>query len=453
MSTCFLRALPGLAFLALLGCAGRPLSLIEPEPAPLTREFSAPGSDGGTFGADSSREEATGVLSLTEALKLAFRGSPVLAVFETELRAREAEARQAGRRPNPEFALELENLAGSGGFNGTGAMETTASLSQILDPAGKRGKRRRVAEMDRTLAWWDGQTARLDLYAEVKKDFLEVLAAQERTDLNVEFVNLAEESLTDVSRRVRAGSVSPVEETRARVEVSMSRLELRAAEAALASARARLAATWGSSVPRFERASGVLRRPGAPPAREAILERLHRNPDLARWKSERERREADLALQRALGKPDPVVTGGVRRLNESADQAFVLGLTLPLPLSDRNQGGRLAAALRRDETTHRARAAVLAAGTSASVAYNRLTAAAAEVVELEDRILPDARSALETARDAYSKGLFRLTDVLDTRRTLFELRRRHLDALARYHRSLTDLERLIGERLSDKENP
>ena len=97
------------------------------------------------------------------------------------------------------------------------------------------------------------------------------------------------------------------------------------------------------------------------------------------------------------------------------------------------------------------RAARVDAHTALAVNYETLAAAHQEVTTLDRSILPDAREALDTAQDAYSRGRFRLTDVLDTQRTLFELRGRRVAALATYHQALIELERLIGEPLVTSE--
>jgi cobalt-zinc-cadmium efflux system outer membrane protein len=76
--------------------------------------------------------------------------------------------------------------------------------------------------------------------------------------------------------------------------------------------------------------------------------------------------------------------------------------------------------------------------------FEHLRSAFEEARTLDREILPEARAALEAAEDAYGRGLFRLTDLLDFQRTLFELRTRRLDALVAYHESRTTLERLIG---------
>jgi cobalt-zinc-cadmium efflux system outer membrane protein len=70
-------------------------------------------------------------------------------------------------------------------------------------------------------------------------------------------------------------------------------------------------------------------------------------------------------------------------------------------------------------------------------------------VSLRDRILPEAEAAFTNQREAYRLGSARLTDVLDTERTLFELRDRYVDALARHHVATADLERLLGRSVDD----
>ena len=58
-----------------------------------------------------------------------------------------------------------------------------------------------------------------------------------------------------------------------------------------------------------------------------------------------------------------------------------------------------------------------------------------------------AEEALQSAENAYLRGRFRYLEVLDTQRTLFELRGRYVAALTTYHSAVAHVERLIGEPL------
>jgi cobalt-zinc-cadmium efflux system outer membrane protein len=61
-----------------------------------------------------------------------------------------------------------------------------------------------------------------------------------------------------VSARVNAGKDSPVEETKAKVALSIIRIEQERARRDLKTAQKRLAATWGSTTPLFKKVSGEL---------------------------------------------------------------------------------------------------------------------------------------------------------------------------------------------------
>ena len=109
--------------------------------------------------------EPAGVLSLRDALALALERSPELAAFSWDVRVREAQALQAGLLPNPELELEVENFAGSGEVSGFDGSETTVALSQLVETAGKRSKRRRAGELDAAVAGWEYEAARLEVFA------------------------------------------------------------------------------------------------------------------------------------------------------------------------------------------------------------------------------------------------------------------------------------------------
>ncbi|MBW1886601.1 MAG: TolC family protein [Deltaproteobacteria bacterium] len=406
--------------LALFGCVQpapsgtRPASRVLGESYPI---FSA--TDSATDGAPVASErlrlqEPEDALSLRQALALSLLQNPDLAAFSWESRAREADALQAGVLPNPELSIEAEDFAGNGAFDGYDNAQTTVMLGQLVELGGKRTKRRRVLE------------------------------AQNRLRLAAELRDLADESLDAVSKRVRAGAASSVEETRASVNSSSAAVAQRRAIAALGAARARLASLWGAHSAGFGSALGELDTVYSPPEFAAIQRLLVNNPDVARWASELAHRKAVVDLQDARRIPNITVGGGVRRFETSNDSALVLGVTVPFPVFDRNQGAREAARSRRSKARSEEQAAVASAARDLEVAYQTLSASYDAVVALRGDVLPQAERAYAGVRTGYLTGLFRYVDVLDAQRTLFELRDQELSELARYHRAAADVERLTG---------
>lgn len=178
------------------GCAAGPYRAARPEPRPLARDlatYEAPRAtnEGPLARAALPQPSVTEPLTLPDALALASARSPRLAAAAWQVRVREGRALQAGLRPNPEFAAEFEEFAGTGSLSGFDTTESTLLVAQRIETAGKRPKRRRAAEIDADMAAWEREAIRLGVVTSVARAFYEVLAAQERIALMEELVAVA----------------------------------------------------------------------------------------------------------------------------------------------------------------------------------------------------------------------------------------------------------------------
>lgn len=436
---------------SMAGCASPPALSPWPDPRPLAREISAAHANQAVADSDSAHParapEPKGELTLQEALSLALENNPRLEAFSWTVRAAEARALQAGLLPNPEFDLEGENVAGTGELRGFDAAETTLQLAQLIETGAKRVKRRRVATLDARLSGWDYEAARIGVADDVTRAFVAVLAAQERLQLSEELLRAAQEALTSVQARVREGAASPVERARAQVVEAASRAERDRRQAELEIARMQLAALWGSTRPTFASVVGDLFTFPAPPTLGYLLERIHQNPDLARWTEEVTRREAEIELQDARRIPDVTFGVGYRNLSETNDRALVFGVSVPLPLFDRNQGERAAARYELARARADRRASEASTRAALGAAYQELRAAYQRTRTFQDDLLGNAEVAYQETLQGYRRGLFRYIDVIDAQRTLFELRTAYIEALESYHAAVSKLERLTGEAL------
>jgi len=425
----------------LIGCATSGRERLTPTPRPL-------GSDLPTFHAARLNEapdrpveeEPTGAVNLRQVLALALMKNPELAAFSWEVRAQEAAALQAALLPNPELGAALENI-------GLDQSETTIQLSQLIELGGKRSKRAEVASLTEELARWDYEAKRIDVLTKTSQAFVDVLGLQQQLALIEERVRLSEEVARVVSERVKAGKVSPIEETRAHVALSTAQIALDRGQQQLIVARKRLGAAWGSAEPPFEKAEGDLHAVSPIPTLEALARRLSLNPELARWATEISQRRAVIRLEKSKALPDLSVSGGVRRFNQTDENTFVAGVTIPLSFFNRNQGNISEARHQLKRAEEARRAAAVRVTVELSEAYGDLATRVAEVQALEEKVLPGARSTFEAMNEGYRLGKFGLLDVLDAQRTLFEARSQYLNALTGYHQAVAEVERLIGEPL------
>ena len=392
-----------------------------------------------------------GPLTLRDALILALRQNPELAGFAWEVRARESAAIQSGRSPNPVADLLLEDLGGAGDVVDASRIvqpQATVQLSQLIELGGKRTARQTLAGLDRDLAEWDFETARINVLTRVTAAFLDVLVSQQAVALAERTRMLVEQVDQTVRTRVEAGVVSPIEQTKAGVAVAMARIDEQRARRTLAADRTLLAALWGRPAV-FASAVGEVQSLPTLPSFEALEQRVAQNPEVARWATEIAQRDAARALESARGVPDVTVNAGYRRLAAADSNAFVIGASIPLPLRDRNRDGIQAAAHRVAQAREDERAARTRITATLAAAYRDLAVAYDEASALASEVLPGARSAFTAIEEGYRLGRFGYLEVLDAQRTLVSAEVQHLRAMASVQKAVVQVERLTGVPFAD----
>lgn len=406
----------------------------------------------GTIEPELPFEEPRGRLDLAAAQQAARLNHPLLRAGRRKADARAAEIRQAGLLPNPTFELELENIAGSGNRQGVEQAETTVWLSQPVPIGGKRDRRRHIAGLRHELALLDNAASRTALLAQTAKAFTTLLVAQERLGLAAELEAVAKRGVEVLTNQAAAGAVPSASRVKAEVALLEVRLELAQANRDLAASRLALAATWGSTDPRFDAAVGDLRDGVTdPPPLAALTRDIETNPELASRATAVAQYEEKLSLAQALWLPDPTVRVAGRHFSSGDDAALVLSVSMPIPIFDRNRGNELAAAHEVDQARAQLAATELVVRTALAQRHQDLRGAFEQVRMLRDSAVPAARLAFDETTDAFRAGVLSYLDVLDAQRSLFDLRARELDALSAYHEARADIARLLGRGLEDEE--
>ncbi len=384
--------------------------------------------------------------TLDEVISRVLKENPGLEAASAEVTARDGATLQAGLRANPEVSLEVEELGAAGGSH---AIETTLSLEQSLELGGKRGKRRHAAALEADLARWDQATARQDLLAEVRAAFFATLAAQERLAQAEALAGLTERGFRAVEERVDAGKVSPIEKTQARIAVASARIEFGRAQSQWEGARRRLAALWGGTAGEVGAVTGFLAADTPLPTEAEFEALLPGNPDLARWEAEIAQKKAGLEAARSLAVPDLTLLAGLRSIGGGDEVTGLVGVAMPLPLFDRNQGGVGEARASLEKARAEARGALLRLRAELATAYQEAETARAEARSLAEGVLPDAGAAFEAVREGYRLGKFDLQRLLDLQRTVVEARTQLLDTQEAFRLAETRLARLTGRLASN----
>lgn len=393
-----------------------------------------------------SIESPTGALTFGKAINHAVAYSPSVKAAYAEIEAKHGDAFQASRRLNPELAFGVEDLPNWGGIAAEDSSESL-QLSQTLELGGKRMARLAAANLEASIAGWDYEVARLQAATDAAQLFVEVIAAQERIAILRDFVSVSQKTQNAVDARVKGGRASPIELDRAKVSVATARAALAAEEARLKATREQLAALWGAHAT-FSKAAGRLGANRSAPSLQEVKAFLEANPALARWGDTIGHRYAVLEVERSKAIPNVTIGAGMRRFETDGSSGMIAGVSLPLPLFDRNEGAIAAAQHRIAKAEFDAQAARSQLTNTLIGLLGALAAADAQARTIESQVLPSAQSAFTRTQTGYEEGKFDLLNVLDTQRTLFEARRELVNARADYEKARVQVEALIGRDLN-----
>ena len=142
--------------------------------------------------------------------------------------------------------------------------------------------------------------------------------------------------------------------------------------------------------------------------------------------------------------PNVTVSVGMQRSNETQRNVLLFGVSVPLPVFDRNEGNLLEALKLEDKARDELQVATVRLHSEIAQARERLATIASEIQALQQDVLPGAKSAYDAATIGFENGKFNFLEVLDAQRTYFTAKAQYLKALGEAHRAAADVDRLLG---------
>ncbi len=376
-------------------------------------------------------------LTLPRALEDAEAANPDLAAVRWNMDIADGGHQQASLLPNPEASWYSEDTGTQG--------EVTVAVTQKILTGGKRSARMEVAAHGQSIAALQFEQQRNQLRADIIEAFYAALIAQEQLKLAEQNRAVAERGLSVANTQVQAGRSSPIEARRSQVQLAEVSLGLNRAQRDLTVAYRNLTALLGSSVPPFRQVEGNIQYFPPVPAEEILLDRLKNTRLLQLAARQIEQNEASVALEKANRIPDLAVTLGNKRLGEVNRNVLVVGVSLPLPLFDRNQGNIYAASKRVGQSRDVRNATELRLQAETRQSLAQWQAALISVHSLSETIIPAARQTLDNITRGFEAGKFEFIDVLDAQRTLLSARTEYLQAVGDVTRAWAQIERIYGD--------
>ncbi len=386
------------------------------------------------------------LLSLEEASEQFLKRNLALEAARQEVGVAEAERVGARLRPRPGLTVSAENLRLSGPTPTGRLYEFGATYAQPFELGGRQRRREEVAE--RTVS-----AAEARLTEVMRRRLFELKRAYYEGALARALLRIEQENSENFGELVRFNTVRLEEGYIAEGDLIKVRLERIKFDSAVAGAalayrqvKVRLLEMLGEGD--FERAAsldigGRLEfRPVNVDLAALRQAALANRPEVKVAEAEVALAESVFKLERSRAAGELTPYAGYKRVG--ADNTAVVGVTVPLPFGNRNQGGIARAEAEQKMAETNLRSARNRALAEVESAYRSYETARELVKAYETGILKQADESRDIALAAYREGVAELITLIDAQRTRTEVRANYYKALLEYQTSLFQLETVTG---------
>lgn len=398
-------------------------------------------------------DPSTGI-SADEAVAFAQAHNGELAAVRQEVEAARGLVQQASLRANPQLEIERkEQINGSDNDTMVGAMLP-------LELGGRRSARILVAQRElemkeRLLA----DRERL-LAAEVRAKFGEALGELLKLGFTEDLLLTTNEGYRLVEARVTEGRTAPLEQNMVLVEVNRIRSIREGNQGKVEVALLELRNLMGMNPEEPLRLRGDLDHLIEPMPSVSISTEvaLRERPDLQAARALESLAEARIAEARSEGRLDASVTGKYELMNFGFPQrgfndsgqlvpiqgrfhSLAVGVTLDLPVRNRNQGAIAAAVAEKSAATQRREFAELTVKREVASAFARYQSAARAAEIYRVGVQGQANANLDVVRQTYELGSKTLLDVIAEQRRFIETQTGYIEALVNTYQARVEIER------------
>ena len=404
-----------------------------------------------TAGAQPARD-----LTVDEWVALALANNPEIRAARAEVEAAVARVRQAALRPNP--MLELGGQKAISPDN-----NVSIGVTVPLDLNGRKAGRVGVAEREVEVRRAQLAERERRLRADIRLKAGDVLAARRTLAVTDELLQANRDALALVEARVRRGAAPSLEANLMRVEVARLEagriMQVSRADVALL----QLAALAGAPPDEPATVRGDLSAPaGLAEPVEAVARAVEQRPDVRAARADVAVAQAKVRKEQAEGRWDASVNVGYQRQDfgfnlrgltdsgatrqiQDVFHYFGAGITVMLPVRNRNEGNVAAATAEATAAERRRELTELIARQELAAALGQY-AAARRTVELYERgVRRLARDNVDVVRQSYGLGRATLLDVIAEQRRYIEVEGGYTDVLRQAWDAAVEVERAIGE--------
>jgi outer membrane protein, heavy metal efflux system len=400
-----------------------------------------------------------GGLTLDDAIETLLQENLNLIALRFEVQMAEADVLTASLRANPIFYADtqLQPYGHYGRANPGGPPQYDVNITYPLDVSHKRQARTLVSDTAKRVTEAQLQDAVRLQIDNLYTAYVDVVAADETLKYSRKYLD-GITRLLDLNRELlKRGQVVEATIDAIHSQVEQAQLQVREATHALEKTKRTLALLL--NVPRSGAALIGVHDPlrdarELPQQAENLLQMAMTNrPDLNALRLGVARAASDVRLAKANRFSDvyllaqPYTLQDNRPFGLKSPYSWALGVTVPLPVYNRNQGNIERAKINVTQTQVELAALERQIENEVDEAVLEFRLSREAMLELEREVLPAAQRVRDSAYRRFLAGQTSAIEYLDAQKDYNEVVRQYRDALVRHRRSMLDLNTAVGVRI------
>lgn len=403
--------------------------------------------------AQSPNTPAQTVVSANELVKQALANNTELVAFRLEIERAKSKLKQAGLRPNPSIDFE-QSLT-----NSSNERSSSIGLSLPIELGGKRQRRIDLAQLEIAIAEATVADRERKLANEVLVVYAEVLASQRELNIMQQLNNLDVKTTEIVEVRVKEGETAPLDMSLLKVEVERLKSRRILVEGQYQASLLKLKSFVGIPLEQPLEVQEELINPIFTQKNYSLSQvielALQSRPDLRTAKLIEQSAQAGLQLSKSQVIPDLTLSTKYSRersafdntpvgIIKDKDNVFTFGVSINLPIFNRNQGSIEDATISINQAQKRREFLEQLIRAEVSAAYTRYQSSQLAITRFEQGVIAQSTDNLRIFREVYNLGEIKITDLITEQRRLVDSQREYTQLLAERYRALAEMQITTG---------
>lgn len=381
------------------------------------------------------------ILTLDQAIQLAEQTHPDLEVARARIEALAGRAEQAGRFSNPELIVGAQQIALGG--DAINQKEYQAGIAQSVPLNGRLGKARDAELFEQEVRRLGLDVVLQNLRKKIRGAFATALYQEMAYDTQSGIRDAIQTEVALTVARLEEGDVVPGDLAEIEMALVRAATELSRIDALKRSAMLNLKAAIGDPGLDVNALEGDLDTTFEIPALESLVAGISQHPELLRADATIKASDGWIDVARASRVPDVRIEALYHRLAITEENTVDVGVSVPLPLFNRNQGRLREAQANAWEAEADRRSTRIRLAAQLQESYGRLQSALTVKAALQNDLIPRSDTLLQSAEARFDEGDINFHELLSFRLDAARLRLSYLESLRDVMQAWVDLSAFV----------